>query len=543
MNLLPHLVESTLFAVAVWLVTLALHRNRARTRHTLWMAASLKFVIPFSLVVFCGSLMRRHPAPVASPQMRFVMVETAVPMSSPAAIPSRPAAARRDWLPAILGTIWLCGSLAIMLRWYARWRSAVVHLRYSCPWEGRPLPVPVRSSESLLEPAVFGIFRPVLLLPAAIEQRLSASQLGAVLAHELCHVRHRDNLAAALHMLVEALFWFHPLVWWIGARLVEERERASDEEVLQLGSDRAVYAESIVRVCELCLEAPVPCVSGITGADLKLRIRNIMTASVHYQLEPRKKLLLATLGIASIAVPLAIGLLHPAKMRAQSPLIAEPAHFEAASLKYAEDQNILEARPKRTIGRFRWKTQLMYLVGYAWHMEWWRISDIAGSNLIYELEATTPPNATENQVRLMLQTLLVERFKMVAHRQIKEAVDGYALTAGKITPKLQEVKEDDSDPFVATTSPAGGVCLTRGHAASMLQVVEHLQRLLSTAVLDQTAMTGKYDFEIEYPRGEDSAHCSEVIGGVKQLGLKMEKYKGPVEFLVVDHMEKRPTEN
>ena len=51
----------------------------------------------------------------------------------------------------------------------------------------------------------------------------------------------RDNLAAAIHMVVEAIFWFHPLVWWIGARLVEERERACDEEVLRLGNEPTVY--------------------------------------------------------------------------------------------------------------------------------------------------------------------------------------------------------------------------------------------------------------------------------------------------------------
>jgi len=54
--------------------------------------------------------------------------------------------------------------------------------------------------------------------------------------HEVQHVRRRDNLAAAMHLVVEAIFWFHPLVWWLGARLVEERERACDEEVLRLGN-------------------------------------------------------------------------------------------------------------------------------------------------------------------------------------------------------------------------------------------------------------------------------------------------------------------
>jgi bla regulator protein blaR1 len=137
--------------------------------------------------------------------------------------------------------------------------------------------VPVLSSPAMLEPGVFGIFRPVLLLPEGITDRLAPAHLDAILAHELCHVRRRDNLAAALHMAVEAIFWFHPLVWWVGARLVEERERACDEEVLRLGSQPEVYAESILKTCQFYLESPLVCMSGIAGSDLKKRITRIMT--------------------------------------------------------------------------------------------------------------------------------------------------------------------------------------------------------------------------------------------------------------------------
>jgi beta-lactamase regulating signal transducer with metallopeptidase domain len=56
----------------------------------------------------------------------------------------------------------------------------------------------------------------------------------------MCHVRRRDNLFAAVHMAVEAIFWFHPLVWWIGSRLLEERELACDEEVLRMGASRGI---------------------------------------------------------------------------------------------------------------------------------------------------------------------------------------------------------------------------------------------------------------------------------------------------------------
>jgi len=70
------------------------------------------------------------------------------------------------------------------------------------------------------------------LLPEGLLERLTPAQSQTIITHELCHVRHRDNLIASIHMFVETVSWFHPLVWWIGKRMVEERERACDEEVL-----------------------------------------------------------------------------------------------------------------------------------------------------------------------------------------------------------------------------------------------------------------------------------------------------------------------
>ena len=78
---------------------------------------------------------------------------------------------------------------------------------------------------------MFGIWRPVLIVPEGITDRLTAAQLETIVAHELCYGRCRDNAAAAFYIAVEAVFWFYPLVWWLGRRIVEERERACDEEV------------------------------------------------------------------------------------------------------------------------------------------------------------------------------------------------------------------------------------------------------------------------------------------------------------------------
>src|SRR5262249_59392596 len=131
-------------------------------------------------------------------------------------------------------------------------------------------------TDGSVEPGVFGIVKPVLLWPKAMTDRLDDRHVEAILAHELSHIRRRDNLTAALHMVVEAVFWFHPLVWWLGARLIDEREQACDEEVLRLGNRPQVYAAGILNVCKLYVESPLACVSGGTCADLKKRIGSIM---------------------------------------------------------------------------------------------------------------------------------------------------------------------------------------------------------------------------------------------------------------------------
>jgi uncharacterized protein (TIGR03435 family) len=520
----------------------------------------VKFLVPFALIVAFGShVPRRDSASIPPPQMRFVMSDTAAPMpTSPAVHPAAPV--RRDWRPPVLWLIWLGGCCSVLIRWCRRWRSAARRVRESVPWNGRQLPVPVVSSAWLAEPGVFGIVRPVLVLPAGIEEHLSAAQLQAVLAHEMCHVRRRDNLAAAIHMLVEALFWFHPLVWWIGARMVAERERACDEEVLQLGSDPAVYAESIVRVCQWRLEAPVPCLSAITGADLIARVRHILSGRAGYRLGPGKKLLLAGLAVAAVAGPLAVGLAHPAKMRAQT---AAPMRFEVASVKANDDATYIWISPERSGGRIRYTTQLAGLIGYAYHLEGWRIEgDIPGYRRIYDVDAKTDADATEDQVRLMFQSLLADRFKMVVHRVTKD-VEGYALTVAKNGPKMPEAKDGDKpvalpewwrgrsvepaelEGEVLATIETPSVGAITGRRVTMLQFAEALQRVSREAVFDQTGLPGKYYFGFKFARPDhpDETDFPDLFSAVRELGIKLERHKGPVEMLVVDRIEKTPTEN
>jgi uncharacterized protein (TIGR03435 family) len=328
--IVDHLWQSTLVILVAWLLTLVLKRNQARTRYWVWMAASLKLLVPFSLLAAIGDWLRpANVSPIKSQQFTSAMVKMAYPFlrssqssgsftmafvepTNVASVPDHGSP-----LPEVLVALWLCGLLFLFLRWSRDW-SAIRALVRSASRMSLPVDVPVFSTSSMIEPGIVGIVRPVLLLPEKLVDRLTPPQLRSVLAHESCHVRRRDNLTAAIHMAVEAIFWFHPAVWWIERRLIEERERACDEAVLELGNEAEVYAESILNVCKFYTESPIACMSGVTGSELKQRILRIMTKQVALKLDLSRKLLLSVIGIATIAVPMVFGLLHITEVRAQS---------------------------------------------------------------------------------------------------------------------------------------------------------------------------------------------------------------------------------
>src|SRR5262249_26448799 len=120
-------------------------------------------------------------------------------------------------------------------------------------------------------------------------------------------------------------------VWWIGARLVDERERACDEAVIGAGSERESYAEGILTTCRLLTESPLTCVSGVTGADLKHRIERIMLNEARSGLAPWKKGLLALAGCAAVAVPFLAGVMTVKPLLAQQP--STNAAFDVTSVK------------------------------------------------------------------------------------------------------------------------------------------------------------------------------------------------------------------
>jgi uncharacterized protein (TIGR03435 family) len=600
-GLIAHLWQTTLFAGAAWLLTLTLRKNQAHVRHWVWFAASAKFLLPFSVLVGLGTLVPQRAALPVRPAWVVAVGQIGEPLTTPPAAAARFAVtangAGGNKFAAVALSLWACGFAAIAVCWLVRWKRVLALRRTATPMNApgsTKYAVPVMSSPSVVEPGIFGIIRPVLLLPEGIGERLNPAQLDAILAHELCHVRRRDNLTSAIHMAVQAVFWFHPLVWWLGARLLDERERACDEEVLRLGNQPRVYAEGILNVCKLYVESPLACVSGVTGADLKRRIEQIMTQRIAGRLSPARKLLLAGAALLAVVAPVITGMMSGPSLRAQpssTTIVATPSgpKFEVASIKPAPITNsgppahagIKIDGARVDIGY--WSINQLILRAYG--LPAYQLSGPGWTyNLRFDVVAKFPEGATKDQLPEMLRWLLADRFGLVAHAETRE-LPGFALVVGKGGPKMK-LAEPDPNAAAEPASPnhleragrtldrlwsydgdalgvsSSSVADNAMHVAFKRMPMEGLAQLLAdrlrAPVINMTGLDGEYQMTLDLPIPGASIVATvpgvelpaalepegvSLFSTVERLGLKLVQRKTPMEVLVVDNVNRIPTEN
>lgn len=557
-ELLNHLWQSTFFVAAVALTCLALRSNSPRLRYWLWLAASLKFLVPLSPLVDMGS---RVPLPRATPALHATTVQAVSTYFAPLAVasgkPRRPASPGSREL---LAAIWAAGALFLLLRRIRQARRVFQAAR-----EATPLPlsnnVRMLVSPAMMEPGVLGIFRPVILLPTLIDSRLTPQQLNAIIAHELHHIRCRDNLTAALHMCVEILFWFHPAVWWIGAKLIEERERDCDQAALRQGSERADYARGIVQVCETYFRSPLPSATGISGSDLKKRIREIMTGQFSKPITFGAKATIAGSVAIALAIPFVVG-----AVRAQT-LPPPPAYtYDVVSVhKTAPGQSNVHIGPGPQGGMRTENTSALTLIMAAYSVQEYQIVGAPGwaSSERFDVmftpdkkEITLAPGMEPTVIQgylrrngQRLQAVLRDRFGLILRAEMRE-LPIYALTQAARGPKLSATAGDKGFPSIQTN---GNSQITATNATTVM-LAEQLSMTLRQPVHDQTGLTGRYDFSLEWtPEREVSpdqaAQLNNPLAGpsiftaiAEQLGLKLEAKRGPVQVHVVEKIE-RPKED
>ncbi|MGH9242369.1 MAG: M56 family metallopeptidase, partial [Vicinamibacterales bacterium] len=582
-DVLDHLWQSTLFAGAVWLVARAMRANAARVRYWLWFAVSVKFLVPISLLVSIGERFAWRTAPPAPLPAAAVIEQVLTPAATAVTSVSSASTASSPTLwPLLLLGVWSIGVGLVLAQWWRQWVPIRRALRDARPinidgHEG----VAVRASASMIEPAVFGIWHPVLLVPDGISDRLTPPQLRALFAHERCHIRHHDNLTATLHMAVEALFWFHPIVWWLERRLIEERERACDEFVLQSGSSPQDYAEGILQVCRFAKDPPPVFVTGVGGPDLRRRIEAILRGAIGGPVGPWRRSALVIAASASIGLPIAVGAMTAVSRITITQEPSVPISFAVASVKVNRSGERAARTEESVPGIFSaTNVWLSLLITYAYGIQnnqiesapdWTRTLSPERFDVAARLEQTPPGVPDAEAKRLAMRTLLAERFKLEVKRETRE-VPMYALVMaradGRPGPMLRPSSTDCSATGMKARAaaeqagkPLSGFCglqVNTGRIRFGGRPMSEFARVFNPDgrnVIDRTGLTGNWDFELRFmtdrpgsvspgqnepPIDPDAPSLPAALQ--EQLGLKLEPTRGLVEKLVVERVE-RPTEN
>ena len=236
--------------------------------------------------------------------------------------------------------------------------------------------------------------------------------------------------------------------------------------------------------------------------------------------------------------------------------LAESQTFEVATIRVAENPTgdrrgppNIQTSPGNVTMR---STGLGEAIIWAYKIPPLRVTNApVGPGDRYDIIAKAAGPATNDEMRVMMQALLAERFKMVTHRETKE-VSGYALIEAKGGHKLKQSEAKDGQGVVPVERP--GKLALGATSATLDQLAMFLSMPMHAVVMDQTGLKGRYDFEFdltsyvqEQPRqpGEPAPDPVAILlmALPKQLGLRLEARKMPVEMLVIDHLEKKPVEN
>ncbi|MBI4906502.1 MAG: TIGR03435 family protein [Acidobacteria bacterium] len=545
-EVVSHLWQSTVFAVAVAVVCRLLRDNAARTRYWLWLAASVKFLVPFSLLVAVGD---RVDFPVRG-AVTGATVQAITATFSPGPEVVAPVTVEESQWPLALAIVWGIGVVVLTVRLIVAWLRLRTMAVGSTP-AGFDFAVPVRVTDRMAEPGVFGIVRPLLLVPEGLTRVLPGEQLRAVLAHELCHVRCWDNLTYAVHMAVATVFWFHPAVWWIGLRLLEERERACDEAVMGEGLDPREYAAGIAAVCRYYLRSPLGCAAGVTGSNLKRRIREIMAGRMGVRLSRGRKLGLVVLGLMAVVGPVGVGMLR-----------GQAETFEVVSVKRSDPgarglviqfrtgggQRVVNARLRQLIMQAYDAEKFQVVGGPSWvDTEGFDI-EVKGEELVAGDGA-----AMERWLKLMrarMRSLLAERFRLVVREERKEA----AVLVLRVEKNGHKLKAS-TEGFDGISGMPGQIVAEK---VEMKNLAAYLSGQLGRRVVDQTGLSGTYAFRMRWtPEGNGGPLADEKAGGAApvaeggpalntaiqgQLGLRLESSEGVVPVYVIERVE-RPEGN
>ena len=418
---------------------------------------------------------------------------------------------------------------------------------------------PVRLCASAVAdaPAVIGWLRPHILLPVTALTGLDESQLRAILAHELAHIRRHDYLVNLIQTAVGTLLFYHPAVWWVSRQIRRERENCCDDIAVAVCGDAVGYASALADLEQMRSKIPEPALAA-TGGELLGRIRRLLgeTPSETRAAGSPGAILGAVLVLLIAGAPALLSQARPA--------------FDVTSVKLNKSGERGQYFRPSGGGMSITNMPLKNVIMWAYDVRDFQV--MGGPSWItsdhYDIEGRAQGNTSRDRLRPMMQSLLADRFGLALHKEIKEQPI-YELTVAKSGLKIRALKPGDCLPFdPQNLSPAPGktrldYCgyggfgpgLFEASSTDMQQLAQSLSTAVGRTVVDKTGVAGTFRVHLEYVRDEslprlgpppdpnDPPPAAEPGPTIftalqEQLGLKLESGKGPVEMLVIDRVEK-----
>jgi uncharacterized protein (TIGR03435 family) len=426
--------------------------------------------------------------------------------------------------------------------------------------------VRILESNEIAAPLTLGVWRPAIVLPSDW-RKWDCRTLDAVLAHERSHVRRHDPWVQLLSRTHRALLWINPLSWFLHRRIVQTAEEVSDDAAVGAIQDRIFYAETLVGFMRHRVAN-----SGWAGVSMarycspEKRVRRILNSRTLARGVTSRSI--AT--IVAVASPFTY-VIATAQTRPQ---------FEVADVHVsapAANSRMRGGGIRAGVYQIQMATMLD-LIKAAYSVDADKI--VGGPSWLeldrYDVFAKAPNSTSLDSARLMLQALLTDRFKLVLHADSRP-LPGFALTVARGgTPKLKKadgsgntgctmtlrytqeelaarrhalILAGNTNPVILQTNLFRCQNMTMSAFAARFRGMPNGQQQFAN-VADRTGLGGQWDFNFQYTT-QPPPGASEIDGESvtifealeKQLGLKLEAAQVSTAVMVVDSVDRKPTEN
>jgi uncharacterized protein (TIGR03435 family) len=583
---------SVILAAALAVVTLA-GGARAAVRHlVLAVTFGALLLLPAAVWMLPARPLRMRPAQLASVVLAARETTVAVAARAGRAVESRPVA--RPWprlpLAPLLEWTWLAGACMALLPLLGGLRELrrIRREADACHMAGVSDPVRALMHHGVPGPMTFGVWRPVIVFPVDARD-WDTVDLQRALRHELEHVRRRDCLVDAIARLTCALYWFHPLVWISWHRLRLEAERACDDAVL-LGGDAVGYAEQLVSLATR-LTTPAPLLAMAGSRDLTRRIAAVLDREQRRGRAGRR-----WMTGAAVAALLVVALVAPLSAGSEIQTRQTPVAFEVASIKENHsgdpqgggDEMLMRIDPGGRLTVRNATMQSLILLAYRFEITRNQLGPLEGwmERQRFDIDARAADGAvtaidrnSAQTMDRMLQALLADRFKLRVRREsktgevyvlsiadrglrLKPSDNADACAAGVPLPPHGSDPQDASPPRLKPRADGFVPChmFTRfgrrgfdAVAVDTWDLAQVLREIVHAPVEDRARVATLFDASVHWNADSITGPARDLPAGAEpqptdddpdvptalreQLGLKLDRQRGPVETLVVEHAE------